>query len=216
MPNRVQRLVRIGDLISFAQPPLELQNGALVGHTLDNRASVAALTECLMALQDRLHVWDVWAVATVTEEENMGGAFTSAYQLKPDLAVALDVTFGSGPDTPGHKSFALGKAPVLGWGPNIHPKFFDVFKDVCERLEISFKTDIMPRHSGTDAYALQVVAEGIPTMLVEIPLRYMHTPVEMILMKDVSRTGRLLAEFVVQMDANFMKNLSYEEEINDR
>jgi endoglucanase len=211
LPNRVQSMVRIGDLISFAQPPLELQDGTLVGHTLDNRASVAALTECLMALQDRPHVWDVWAVATVSEEENLAGAFTSAFQLQPDLAVALDVTFGSGPDTPSHQSTELGKAPVLGWGPNIHPKFFESFKDVCERLEISFATDVVPRHSGTDAYALQVVAGGIPTMLVEIPLRYMHTPVEMVVMKDISRTGRLLAEFVVHLDDHFMDTLSYDE-----
>jgi len=69
----------------------------------------------------------------------------------------------------------------------------------------------MPRHSGTDAYALQVAAEGIPTMVVCIPLRYMHTPVEMVAIKDIERTGRLLAEFAAGLDNKFMDELSWDD-----
>jgi endoglucanase len=69
----------------------------------------------------------------------------------------------------------------------------------------------MPRHSGTDAFALQIAAEGIPTMVVSIPLRYMHTPVEVVSLKDITRTGHLLAEFIAQLEEDFMDQLSWDE-----
>lgn len=210
LPSEVERLVRVGDLVSFAQPPIEMAGETLAGHTLDNRASVASVTACLQALQGRKLAWDVWAVATTQEEETLGGARTSAFALRPSLAVAIDVTFGSSPGSPGHQTFPMGKGITLGWGPNIHPGLFKAFKELADRLEIPYKLDVMPRMSGTDAMGLQVAAEGIPTMVISIPLRYMHTPVEMVSLKDIQRAGRLLAEFAVQLDDTFMEKLALE------
>lgn len=203
--------VRVGDLVSFAQPPFEMGDEVLVGHSLDNRASVAAVTHCLELLKGRQIGWDVWAVATVQEEETLGGAMTSAFQLRPTLAVAIDVTFASSPGSPGHLTFPLGKGVTLVWGPNIHPALFKAFKELAERLEIPYKLEPTPRHSGTDAMGLQVAAEGIPTMVVSIPLRYMHTPVEVVSMKDVYRAGRLLAEFAASLDGSTMDSFTWEE-----
>ncbi|HSF83520.1 MAG TPA: hypothetical protein VLA49_19950 [Anaerolineales bacterium] len=208
--KELARLVRPGNLVSFAQPPVELHGETLVGRSLDNRASVAALTECLTALQGRQVEWDLWVVATSQEEENFGGALTSAFQLRPSLAVAIDVTFASAPGSPTHKTFPLGKGPTLGWGPNIHPALYNAFKGLAERLEIPSKIEVMPRHSGTDAFALQIAAEGAATMLVSIPLRYMHTPVEMVSCKDISRTGRLLAEFAASLKVDFLETISWD------
>jgi endoglucanase len=206
----LKRLVRPGDLVSFAQPPIEIAGEVLAGHSLDNRASVAAITHCLQELQARPIQWDLWAVATTQEEETFAGAYTSGYQIRPALAVAIDVTFASSPGSPSHKTFPMGKGPTLGWGPNVHPGLHNAFKKVADRLEMPYSLDLMPRHSGTDAYALQVAAEGIPTMVLSIPLRYMHTAVEMISMKDVARAGRLLAEFAASLDEQFMDNLSWD------
>lgn len=204
-------LVRVGDLVSLAQPPFEMAGDVLAGHSLDNRASVAAVTHCLDELQGRMLLWDVWAVATSQEEESFAGAYTSAYQLRPTLAVAIDVTFASSPGSPGHKTYDMGKGPTLGYGPNIHPGVYKAVKNLADRLEIPYAVEVMPRHSGTDAYALQVAAEGIPTMIVSIPLRYMHTAVEMISMKDITRAGRLLAEFAASLDLEFMDKLTWED-----
>jgi endoglucanase len=124
LPRQVERLVRVGDLISFAQEPLEMNGETLAGHSLDNRASVAAITQCLEALRHRSHAWDAWAVATVQEEETLGGAGTLPFSSRPQLAVAIDVTWARGLDAPEHKTFPLGKGPTLGWGPNIHPGLF--------------------------------------------------------------------------------------------
>jgi len=208
---RLKRLVRVGDLVSFAQAPLETAGETLVGHTLDNRASVAVLTGCLDHLANRPHAWDVWAAATVQEEETLGGAMTSAFQLHPALAVAVDVTFAASPGSPNHKTYPLGKGPTLGWGPNVHPALFKAFKELAERLEIPYSVEAMPRHSGTDAFAMQVTAEGIPSMVVGIPLRYMHTPVEMVSMKDIERASRLLAEFTASLEVDFIEKITWED-----
>lgn len=210
LARQLASLVRPGDLISFAQPPLDTSGETLTGHTLDNRASVAALTACLDELSHRPHSWDVWAVASTQEEETFGGAFTSGFQIHPALAVAVDVTFAASPGSPSHKTFPLGKGPTLGWGPNIHPGLYKAFEEIAKRLEIPYVMDPIPGHSGTDAFALQVVAEGIPSMVVSIPLRYMHTPVEMVSMKDIARAGRLLAEFVAGLGADFMDQLTWD------
>jgi len=209
--NKVTELVRVGDTISFNTPATELGDDGLSGHSLDNRASVAALTHCLRLLQRRKHQWDVWAVATAQEEETLGGAFTSAYELRPKLAIAVDVTFGTSPGSPGHKTFKMGSAPVLGWGPNIHPGLHRALKKTADKLELKTEFETHTRYSGTDAVALQIVNEGIPAMVISIPLRYMHTPVEMILMKDVERVGWLMAEFITNLDTNFMNTLTLDE-----
>jgi endoglucanase len=207
----VEQQVRLGDLVSFAQPPLDLGEGFLAGHSLDNRASVAALTQCLIELQGRELHWDVCAVATTQEEENLSGARTAAYRVQPALAVAIDVTFGRGPGSPASKTFPMGEGPTLGWGPVIHPKLHGVFKDLAARLEIPYKMEIMPKTTGTDADALQVSREGVPSMVVSIPLRYMHTPVEVVSIKDIQSTARLLAEFAASLDGNFLDTLVWDD-----
>lgn len=209
--EEVSRLVRSGDLISFAQPALETGGESLAGPYLDNRASVAALTHCLEELQRRPLAWDVWAVATVQEEETLGGAATSAFQLRPTLAVAIDATFGASPGSPAHRTHPLGSGPALGWGPNIHPYLYKAFKELAEKLEMPYQTEVMPRLSGTDAITLQITAQGIPTMVLSIPVRYMHTPVEMVVLKDIRRAGRLLAEFITQLGPDFMDKISWDD-----
>jgi putative aminopeptidase FrvX len=211
LPDEVARLVRVGDPISFAQPPLETGGETLVGHTLDNRAGVAALTNCLEILHSRAHIWDVWAVATVQEETTTGGALTSAFQLRPSLCIAIDVTFGSEPSSPSHLTFPMGKGPTLMWGPVAHPFLYKTLKELSERLEIPISAEPAARYSATDSDAMQVVAEGIPNVVIGIPLRYMHTPVEMIALKDISRTGRLVAEFIAQLDEKFMEKLTWDD-----
>jgi tetrahedral aminopeptidase len=211
LPKDVAAKVQIGDLVSYATEPTELAGDVLAGHTLDNRASVAVVTVALQELQKKSHAWDVWAVATVQEEVSLGGAFTSAEGLRPDLAVAIDVTFAKGPGASDWSTFTLGKGPTLGFGPNLHPFLFKKFEQLAKELEIPYQTEVIPRHSGTDAYAMQVSAEGIPSMVIGIPLRYMHTPVEVVALKDIQRAGRLLAEFIAALEADFVEKIVWED-----
>lgn len=209
--KQVARLVRTGDLVSFATEPVELAGECITGHSLDNRASVAALTVCLQELRGREHNWDVWAVATSQEEVGLFGAITSAYQLRPDAAIAIDVSFAKGPGSSDWGTFPLGKGPTIAWGPNLHPALHKALKDLAERLEIPFAVEVLPRHSGTDAFAIQVAAEGVPTALIGIPLRYMHTAVETVAIKDIQRAGRLMAEFITGLAPDFIDQIVWEE-----
>jgi putative aminopeptidase FrvX len=207
---KVSKYVHVGDLVSFATEPLEMPGGYISGHTLDNRASIAALTVCLQALQNRDHPWDLWALASVQEEITYAGAATSAHQLRPSIAIAVDVTHAKGPGTNDYSAFPLGKALTLGVGPGMHPFLHKRLKEVAEQAEIPVVDEAVPLLSYTDADALQLSADGIPTMVVSIPLRYMHTPVEMIALKDLQRAGRLLAEFVASLEADFINKIVWD------
>jgi endoglucanase len=211
LPSKVASLVRAGDLVSFGTEAVEMSGESVSGHSIDNRASVAVLTLCLHELQGKSHQWDLWAAATAQEEINLGGAGSSAFQLKPDLAVAIDVTFAKGPGANDWQTFPLGSGPTFGHGPNIHPYLYKRFMDLAERLEIPYATEIMPTSSGTDAMAMQVSMEGIPSFVMGIPIRNMHTPVEMVALKDIQRAGRLLAEFVIGLEPDFLSNISWDD-----
>jgi endoglucanase len=208
--GEVSKRVRVGDVISFHTEAAEMAGGCLSGHSLDNRASIAALTICLEELQSRTHLWDVWALASVQEEVTHAGAFTSTHQLRPAAAVALDVTFGKGPGSNDHSTFPIGQGVTLGIGGSMHPFLFKRFKEVAESLEIPVASEAMPAASQTDADAMQLALDGIPTMVVSIPLRYMHTPVEVVSLKDIQRAGRLLAEFTASLEADFLDKISWD------
>ncbi|MBT3188277.1 MAG: M42 family peptidase [Anaerolineae bacterium] len=209
--RQVARKIKIGDTVSFATEPTEMSGGLLAGHSLDNRASVAALTLCLEELQSREHIWDVQAVATVQEETGLKGAKTSAFQIRPDLAIAVDVTFAKGPGASNWETFELGSGPTIGLGAVIHPFLHEQFKELAEKLEIPYSVEILPARSGTDGDDLQITAEGIPTIVISIPIRYMHTPVEVVATKDIQRTGRLLTEFITMLDDNFLEKIVWDD-----
>jgi len=210
-PDAVAEKVRIGDTVSYAQEPLELTGEAVAGHTLDNRVSVAATTLCLQELQTRMHDWDVWAVASAQEEETLGGALTSPFDIRPDIAIVIDVCFAKSAGSNDWRSIPLGEGVGLGYGPNIHPALYDGFEEKAKALEIPYHRDLMPKMSGTDAMAIQVVAEGIPCMVLGIPLRYMHTPVETVSLKDIRRAGRLMAAFIADLTPDALDKIQWEE-----
>jgi len=210
LSGKVAELVRVGDVVAYAQPPVELNGETLSGHTLDNRASVAALTVCLEELQTRPHAWDVWAVASSQEEVGALGAAGSTFELHPTLALVVDVTFAKGPGAADWGTFPLGKGPTIVMGANMHPALHKAMKELADKLEIPYALEYALSHSGTDGWATQVAAEGIPTMLVGIPLRYMHTPVEVVAIKDIQRAGRLLAEFIARLGADFMEKIVWD------
>ena len=209
--DELRELVRIGDTVSFANEPVEMQDETFSAHTLDNRASIAALTCCLEELQTIRHQWDVYAVGTVQEEETMVGAMNAAYDIRPDIAVAVDVTFAKGPGSKDWNTKELGSGPSLGFGMNIHPKLHEMCRRICEENNIPCTFSPSPRMSGTDAMELQTAVSGFPCMVISIPLRYMHTANEIISMKDVKAVGRLLAEFVRALDEDTMESLKWED-----
>lgn len=208
--NEVERLVRVGDVISFATEPRELSGETISGHTLDNRASVAATTVALDLLSRRKHLWDVIAVATSQEEVGGFGALGSAFDVKPDFAIVIDVTFANGPGGGGVGNFDMGKTVPITWGSCDHPALYNAMKATADEYEIPTTRDFAPSGSGTDAFDVQVVQAGIPVVELGIPLRYMHTPVEVVSIKDIKRAGRLMAEFISDLPLDFMNSVRWE------
>jgi len=194
--EELERLVRVGDLVTLRREFTQLQGDLVTGKAFDDRAAVASILVCLEGLASIRHVWDVYAVATVQEEVGLRGAITSAYGLAPDVGIAIDVTFGNQPGVSEAETLEMGKGPAIGFGPNIHPKLHQTLVEAARELEIPYQVEPIPGGSGTDAWAIQVTREGIPTALLSIPLRYMHTSVETLSLKDVERTGRLMAGFI--------------------
>ncbi len=206
-PKQVERLVQIGDLVSVRREVVELRGGLLAGKAFDNRASIAAVAVCLEHLQTMQHGWDVAAVATVQEEIGLLGAATAAFNLRPDAAIAIDTTYGAQHGSPDVEVFALGKGPTIGVGPNMHPKMSQGLRDAAQRIDLETHWEPMTGSSSTDGWAIQVAREGIPTGVISIPIRSMHTPVETVSIRDVEHTGRLLAEFVRGLDEEFYQSL---------
>jgi endoglucanase len=214
-PEDLPNLVRVGDLITMNRQLVELQGGLVSGKALDNRVSVVAAAACLEELGHMHHEWDVYAVATVQEEVGYQGAITSTYGLKPDVGIAIDVTFARQPGTPDEYTFELGKGPTIPCGPNFHPKLHEALLETAQALEMGYHIEPASRPGGTDAYAIQISREGIPTGLLGLPQRNMHTPVETIAVKDVERTGRLLAAFISRLDGSFLDRLTWDLGLDD-
>jgi tetrahedral aminopeptidase len=200
-------VVRVGDLVTVYSDFLELEGDVVSGKALDDRAGVAILYACLQELEKLVHSSDVYAVATVQEEVGWRGAFTSAYKIVPDIGIAVDVTHGELPGVPKYDTFRLGKGPTIAFGPNIHPAIYERLEKTAQEHGIPSHKEIIPGGSGTDAMAMQISRAGLATGVVSIPLRYMHTSVETMNMKDLKNAGRLLAYFIRDLDASFREVL---------
>lgn len=211
----VQR-VNIGDVIAIDTKPFNLNGNLICGHSIDNRASVAAMTAFMENSPELDEAWDLYCVATTGEENDFNGAITASFGIDPDIAIVLDVTFGKSPGSRDWQTFEIGKGITIGLGPNLHPKLIDLAVRSADRFEIPYTKEIMPVHSGTDAYAVQVAREGIPTLLIEIPVRYMHSPAEVVSANDVDRAARFLQVFIRSLNGTTMDAISLEEKDEDR
>lgn len=194
--NEVEKLVNIGDFITINRNLGLLKNNRVTSKALDDRAGIMALFECLKELSHLNHQADVYFVSTVQEEVSMAGALTSTYKINPDIGIAVDVGFGKTPELKDYDSIELGKGPAITLGGNIHPGLREKLVSIASNYNLPYQVEITPGPTGTDARAMQITREGIPSLVLSIPLRYMHTSVEVVDMKDVKNTGKLLAFFI--------------------
>ena len=204
----VAKNIRVGDIVAMRKSPTELLEGHISGKALDNRSSLVSVYVCLKELHKITHEWDVYAVATCQEEVGLKGATTTAYRINPDVAIAIDVTFGEVPGISEDYQIQLNKGPVLTVGANIHPVMAERLQEVAKNLEMNLQIEAEPGRTGTDAWAIQISQAGIPTGLLNIPLRYMHSPIEVVNIKDINRIGRLMAHFISHLTEDFIADLT--------
>jgi len=203
--DEARALVRIGDVAVIAGEPVALRNDRVVSRSMDNRlGSFIALEAARIVAEAGGAPGDVAALGVVQEEITFGGARTSAYSLRPDVAIVVDVTHETG--SPGVDvneigTHEFGAGPIIERGSVLNPVVFELLHEAATREEIAFTIQASARSTGTDADAIHLSRAGVPTGGVSIALRYMHSPVEMVQLDDIDACARLIAAFAQSLSA---------------
>jgi putative aminopeptidase FrvX len=194
----VRRRVPVGTMVTLRQPPVDLLGGRMAAPGMDDRAGVVVLLLTLEHLAQARPLWDVIAVGTVEEEFGMIclGARTASEDVDPRLGIAIDVSHGDMPGAREGETVPLGGGPALAVGANIHPRILEGLRASARGLGMPYQIEACPTSSGTDAMDIQIAREGIPTGVIGVPCRYMHTGVETVEPRDVDRCAQLLAHYL--------------------
>ncbi len=191
--------IRIGDPAVYDHGFETLQGSLAISRAFDDKTGAYAVNEAFLRLcKPRKPAVKVVAVSTSQEEIGVRGATTSAFLSNPDVALVVDVSHATDhPDADHRKygAFILGGGPILTRGANVHPLVFERLLECAEKEDIPVQIEADPRPTGTDARAIQVARGGVPTGILGIPLRYMHTPSEVIDLNDLENVVRLLVAF---------------------
>ncbi|MCE5249916.1 M42 family metallopeptidase [bacterium] len=209
--KEAESLVALGDPVTYTYDFIPLRNDLYVARGFDDRIGSFIVAEALRALAgSKTLKAGVYCVSTVQEETGARGAYTSAFSIEPLVGIAIDVTHAS--DQPGVEKkrvgdIKLGGGPVIARGSRSNPHVFNLLVETAQKNNIPYQIEVNPSSTGTDADAIQISRAGVAACVVSIPLRYMHTPVETLSMKDVENTIRLLVAFAeaVKPDMTFTK-----------
>jgi endoglucanase len=204
--DEARSLVKTGDQVLIDAEPLELPNGRLASRALDNRLGVFVAIEVARRVKEAgSGAGPVAGVAAVQEEIGAHGARVMAYGLEPDLAVVVDVTHAT--DAPGVDpgelgDHGLGSGPVITRGAIVSRRVNDLLDEVAAAEGIECTTEASGSRTGTDADAVHLSRTGVPTAVVSIPLRYMHSPVELVDLADVEATIKLITALALRLEAD--------------
>lgn len=202
--DEVKKRVRIGDCITFAVSMETFGQDLAVSRAFDDKMGAWACAEVVRLVKEAGGVaGDVIAAGTVQEEIGLRGGITSAYGVDPVVGIAVEV--GHATDYPDvdkrkHGEYKVGSGPIISRGANINPKVFELLVEAADAENIPYQIDGQPRGTGTDANAIQLSRGGKAAGLVSVPLRYMHTPTEVLSLVDLENTAKLLTAFVTRME----------------
>ncbi|NEU04535.1 M42 family metallopeptidase [Clostridium senegalense] len=188
--------ISVGDFVTIKRNFIELLNDNVSGKALDDRACIGILYSCAKELENINHDLDVYFVCSSQEEVGHRGAKTATYGIKPDIGIAIDVGFDNSFLGDEDSNTALGDGPMISVGPNIHPKLRRYTIDIAKEYNIPYGVEVCPGATGTDAWDIQISADGVPTLLFSLAQRYMHTSVEVVNINDIKNAGRLLAKVI--------------------
>lgn len=204
--DRAKELVRIGDLVTFDGPARELLNDQFASKTLDDRSCVAILLRAAEMLQKLVCDADVYFVCSSQEEVGGRGAMTSAFAIDPDLSVVLDVDFAETPTCPPRSALPI-DAMIVTHGPFVQPKLNQRLIDCAKKHHVKLNANVASRSTGTDADEIGLSRAGVPSVLLSLPEKYMHTSVETIDLNTLEEGARLLANFVAELDESWEDDL---------
>jgi len=204
--------IHIGAVATYEEGYDELAHGFIIGRAFDNRVGGFMIAEVARLLKENKKKlpYSLYIVNAVQEEIGLRGAEMIARRIKPDVAIITDVTHDS--TTPMINKIIegeckCGKGPSLCYGPAVHNKLLDFVQEVGNKTKIPFQLRAISRSTGTDTDSFAYANDGCPSVLISIPLRYMHTTVEMIHKDDVENTVKLMYESLLALTPK--TNLSY-------
>jgi len=201
--KEAESLVSVGDPVTYTVGFEELRKDLAISRGFDDKAGSFAVGEVLRMLSGKNFKAAVYSVSTVQEEVGLRGARTSSFGINPKVGIAVDVTHATDhPDMDKKRvgDIKLGSGPVIARGANINPVVEKILIRTARDEKIPFQIEAAPGGTGTDANAIQLTRAGVATGLVSIPLRYMHTSVETLSLKDVENVSKLLTAFILRLD----------------
>ncbi len=201
--EQAEQLVEIGDRAIICGEQLELLNDKIASPAFDDRCGVAAIIKAVEAVHDKIKNVSLTVQLSVQEEVGGSGAAVGAYNADADYAIAVDVGFGSAPYCNKTETIDLGKGTSIGISPVLDRNLMLTLKSIAEKNDIPYQHDVMSSLTGTNADKINVSRSGVKTALLSIPLRYMHTPVEVIDPRDIDSTAKLIAEFILYKDGEY-------------
>lgn len=189
--------IPVGTPVTYRCGCFRLGEARVCGKSMDDRSCFASLLLCAEGLREAELDVDVYFLGSTREEVSGAGAACGAFAIAPDFCVAVDVTHGETPDVrnPKDRVSLLGGGPVIGVGPNMTGWMTRRLEDKARGLGLPYQLEIMTGNTGTNAWGMQIAREGIATGVVSLPLRYMHTPVEVLDLGDLEGLGQLLCAF---------------------
>lgn len=197
--DEVKKVVALGDRVSIRSDFHSMLGSRVASRALDDRCCVAVILRTLELLQDEKLDCGLSVMFTTQEETGERGAEIAGYRLKPDIAVALDVSFAHTPDADEYKCGKMGKGPMIGMAPSLDRKISAEFVRLAEEKGIPYQTEVMGGTTGTNADAIGTLCGGVRMGLLSVPLKYMHTPIEMIDLADCEAAAQLLAAYLSEV-----------------
>lgn len=192
-----EKIVNVGDVVTYNYKPVCLMGNRISVKSLDNRAGVTAVLLALEKLKQCDYKCGLTVVFSSMEETSGKGAATSGYFANPDLAICVDVSFAQTVDCPKNKCGDMGKGPMIGISPTLDFNLSSKLQSIAKKEKIPYQLEIMGGATSTDADKICVSRNGVVTGLCSIPLKYMHSPVEVVDIDDIENTANLLANFVM-------------------
>lgn len=194
--SELEEIISYGDTITFDVKCRSLIGSRITGGALDDRCGVASILYALELLKDQKIAYNVTVIFSAQEELGERGAAIGAFEINPDIAIAVDVSFAFAKGENEQKCGYLGKGPMIGISPSLSREISHKLIDTAKNSKIPYQLEVMNGLTSTNADRYSVNREGAESCTVSIPLRNMHTPVEVIDISDVEFTGKLLAEFI--------------------
>ncbi len=196
--EKAKALVSPGDRITFNGSFLKMLGNRVSSPSIDDRAGVAAVLRCLDIISNKKLNCKISVMFSVQEETGGSGAQTGAFAANADEAIAVDVSFASAPGISSEKYAVLGGGTMIGYGPSLDYEMSRRLAEIAENKKIPSQPEVMGRKTGTNCDEIQVAGRGIKTALLSIPIRNMHTAVELCDLEDIENTARLMAEYIIE------------------